>query len=405
MAKRYGALLLFVAAVLLTAQSRTPYGDALGLARHDDVAARSHPAVDVEAIGGSFGAARALVAQQARDPKGRSGSNRPLVAYHAGGRKIAGKKAGATRLFRTGALGLEPTLGIDRAGYIYTAVSPDDTNAAGGRPLSTTVYRTRDGSRFVDTGAKVAGQPTHQYTDDPYLYVDPETGRVFHNDLQPACQQMTMSDDHGETWTEALANCDQTDHQTVFAGPPPKDGTAPIGYPNIVYDCAVNGGTLAGPSSTMTTCDKSLDGGMTFVTTGTPPYVLDPVRDVESNCDGTTGHGVVGDDGTVYLPRGFCGQPFLAISKDEGATWQRVQVASNGMNGTTAAPAGPAGTEDHEAAVGVDARGNLYYLWVARDYKPYLATSRDGGAHWSKPLMVAPPGVRQAALPSLAVAP
>ncbi|MFN2626892.1 MAG: sialidase family protein [Mycobacteriales bacterium] len=402
MAKRHRALFVFAAALLLTGQSRMPYGDAVGTARNNDVGAHSHAAVDLEAVGGSFSAARALVAQQTRDPKGRSGSNRPLVAYHAGGRKIAGKKAGSTRLFRTGAIGLEPTLGIDRSGNIYTNVFPEVVVTGAG--VATTVYRTRDGARFDDVGPKVAGTSSHQYTEDPYLFVDPDTGRVFHNDLIFPCQQTTTSDDRGESWSEAVANCDQADHQTLFAGPPPAGGVTPIGYRNVVYDCAANGGALAGPSSTTTSCDKSLDGGRTFVPTGSPPYMVDPVRYQEAFCDGVTGHGVVGDDGTVYLPRGHCGQPFVAISRDEGATWQRVQVAANGID-SGGSGVGPQVDADHEAAISVDARGNLYYLWVAHDYKPYLAVSRDHGAHWSRPLMVAPPGVRESALPSIAVAP
>ena len=33
----------------------------------------------------------------------------------------------------------------------------------------------------------------------------------------------------------------------------------------------------------------------------------------------------------VYLPRDYCSQPWLAISRDEGLTWETVQVAKNGM--------------------------------------------------------------------------
>jgi hypothetical protein len=155
-----------------------------------------------------------------------------------------------------------------------------------------------------------------------------------------------------------------------------------------------------------TACVKSLDGGDAFMLTGTPAYGPNPDADtgtfgIPGVCDGATGHGAVGPDGTVYLPRGWCGQPFLAMSKDEGMTWTRVQVADNGFN------AGDDGTTgwDHEASLVADRAGNLYYLWIAHDYRPYLAISRDGGKTWSKPMMIAPPGVTQAALPALAIAP
>ena len=151
---------------------------------------------------------------------------------------------------------------------------------------------------------------------------------------------------------------------------------------------------------------KSLDGGGSFMLTGTPAYGPRPGAEtgtygIPGVCDGATGHGFVDRKGTVYLPRGWCGQPFVAMSKDEGMTWTRVQVADNGFN------AGERGNTgwDHEASLVADRAGNLYYLWVAHDYRPYLAISRDGGHHWSKPMMIAPPGVTQAALPALAIGP
>lgn len=269
-----------------------------------------------------------------------------------------------------------------------------------------TVLRTKTGASFQDVGPQAGGQSTHQYTEDPYLYVDPKTGRIFNNDLLFPCQQTTMSDDGGKSWSEAVANCDQADHQNIFAGPAPEGGATPSGYPNVVYDCAINGGALAGTSSTMTSCDKSLDGGATFTPTGSPAFVADPARDIPpGTCDGTTGHGFADDRGRIYLPRGWCGQPYLAISEDEGASWTRVQVSNLGMNAGDDGPPDHLPTYDHEAGVSVDRDGNIYYFWVAYDYKPYLTVSRNRGKHWSKPLMIAPPGVRQAALPAMAIAP
>ena len=147
-------------------------------------------------------------------------------------------------------------------------------------------------------------------------------------------------------------------------------------------------------------CSKSLDGGLTFAPTGSPAFIdgqnSDPgVRGVPGLCDGVHGHGYVAPNGDVLLPRGWCGQPWLAISRDEGATWQRVQVAKNSMNTTDS------GYPDHEAGVVADAKGNLYFTWVAKDRLPYLAISRDGGQTWGKPLMIAPPGVKEANLPGI----
>jgi hypothetical protein len=60
---------------------------------------------------------------------------------------------------------------------------------------------------------------------------------------------------------------------------------------------------------------------------------------------------------------------------------------------------------NHEAGVRVDAHGNLFYVWVAHDRLPYLATSRDVGKTWSRPVMFGPPGVRQAWNPTLDITP
>jgi hypothetical protein len=101
--------------------------------------------------------------------------------------------------------------------------------------------------------------------------------------------------------------------------------------------------------------------------------------------------------GWLYVPKGYCGQPWLAVSKDEGLTWTRTQVSGLGM------AVDEAGTVDHEAGIGVDSKGNLYYAWVARDRLPYLAVSTDGGATWGDPEMIGIPGVKEADLPAIIV--
>ena len=57
---------------------------------------------------------------------------------------------------------------------------------------------------------------------------------------------------------------------------------------------------------------------------------------------------------------------------------------------------------DNQSSIASDARNNLYYVWYDSKHQlPYLATSRDGGRTWSKPLMVAPPGVREVQWPTV----
>jgi hypothetical protein len=343
-----------------------------------------------------------MAAQPTPDPTGARGAGGPVQTYELGGASAPGSGPGQMRLFHTGHTALEPTLGIAPDGYVYTNVQSAYQVTVTGTGLGDySVLRTKSGAKFEEVAPSAAGVATQYYSEDPYLYVDPATGRVFANQLLLPCQQTSISDDGGKAWTAAIANCDEADHQTLFAGPPPASASQPSGYPNVVYDCAINAIALSGTTSTATTCDRSLDGGQTYTPAGQPAFVADPAKDMPpGTCDGATGHGFVDRHGTVYLPRGWCGQPYLAMSKDEGASWTRVQVAGNGMDSDDAGA-----SPDHEAGVVVDSSGNIYYTWVAADFKPYLAISRDGGQHWSASLMVAPPGVRQAMLPALAISP
>ena len=69
------------------------------------------------------------------------------------------------------------------------------------------------------------------------------------------------------------------------------------------------------------------------------------------------------DDGTLFVPRGWCGQPWLAISHDEGLTWTRTQVATNGMNtpleGGFGFVAPGYGQSDYQATVMTDPKGTV----------------------------------------------
>jgi hypothetical protein len=79
------------------------------------------------------------------------------------------------------------------------------------------------------------------------------------------------------------------------------------------------------------------------------------------------------------------------MSHDEGTTWERVRVSDK------RAIFGP------DPSVAVDAKGNIYYLFLHRDRLPYLTYSRDGGKTWSDPLMVGMPGLTETALATIDV--
>ena len=318
----------------------------------------------------------------------RSESGGPAVAHLANGVVLDDATGSAGLMRRVGFQAGEPTLGVDKDGSIFF-------QALDGGPL---VARTNDGGRsWKDVSPMLEGRKRHPESLDPYIYVDPATDRVFTYDFLFGCSEISYSDDKGETWTTTVINCGLMDHQNLFAGPPTVSPTA--GYPNVVYTCSTQFGATIYSVASM--CLKSLDGGLTFVPTGSFPFTTQPEEEndlgVDGYCHGAVGHGYVGPDGTVYLPKGLCGQPWLAISHDEGATWERVQVADNGM------PQTAIGVYEHEASVAADAKGNVYYFWIGNDRMPYLAVSNDGGKTWGKPINVGPPGLKEASLPKLDV--
>jgi hypothetical protein len=298
------------------------------------------------------------------------------------------------QLVRTGFSGAgEPNIGIAKDGTIYSTV------------MGKVVRSTDNGKKWTDVTP-----PGHVATLDPFLYVDKATGRVFKSDLAGTCQLLSYSDDRGTTWSSLPAACNLSDHQSITAGPPVSSPT--VGYPNVVYNCSqtvgYNGYSFASG------CDRSLDGGRTFVPTGTfafadpSPYgVGEGSGDsgIPGHCIGDVGAIHAGSDGTLYVPRGWCGQPWLAISHDEGVTWTRTQVAKNGMNTTLSGGFGfvapGSGQSDYQATVMADKSGHVFFFWVALDRLPYLAVSNDGGKTFGRPLRVSPPDIREAWGPAI----
>jgi hypothetical protein len=309
------------------------------------------------------------------------------VAFRPSGRDIrsrARRKGPRLEVFQTGTNAFEPTMGIDSEGRVFF-IGGDGAQW----PLfpSQTMRTTDNGRTWDDVTPEVPQD--HLTTEDPYLYVDEDTDRVFTSDFLLPCTAISRSDDAGDTWASSVTACDLLDHQTIFSGKPV--ASQPIGYPSIVYYCAADYATGLGVS-----CLKSIDGGQAFVRTGQPAFPGLSDTELAALCGWGSGHGVAGPDGTIYLPAGVCSRPTLAISRDEGLSWKRVQVAEMRM--------GSDGRVDHDAAVAVDSKNNLYYSWTGEDLNPYLSVSKDGGTSWSEPLMIAPPGVKIATLIALDVA-
>jgi hypothetical protein len=262
------------------------------------------------------------------------------------------------------------------------------------------------GDTFHTSQVTVGGVvPAHPVDFDPYMYVDPTTSRIFvESNTTGTCGVLSFSDDDAKTWASStVTGCVTSDHANLFAGPPPKDGPAPSGYPNVVYRCSYSAGLFA-TGHLADSCEKSLDGGVLWTPTGAPAFVYDAslavanpdVSTTPYGCMDQLGHGVVGPDGTVYLPAGMCGVPQIAVSRDEGNTWTVRTVSSRVLLHRF-----PNGVTVNDTAVAVDRKGRLYALWISTDTLPYLSTSTDHGATWSAPVMVAPPGVVSTALPEI----
>lgn len=317
-----------------------------------------------------------------REAGGRALTHRADGAVISSGPAAAG--APEARFYRLGINGWEPTIGVDSKGRIFFQARHSN--------LAPQVVLSRnEGHTWQIVSPTIGGQPAQPISLDPVLYLDKDTDRVFTNNIPPdiTCQPVSFTDDAGKEWT-TTGICGHFDHQNIFTGPPVSSETS--GYPNIVYYCAINLVMLA-DTSTATTCSKSLDGGLTWIHTGEPAYLtpIPPDDDQEDPwCDGAVGHGFVDRKGIVYLPRVWCGRPYLSISRDEGLTWEGVKVAGNGGLG-------------HEAGVAVDRKGTIYFTWIAEDGLPYLAVSRNGGKKWGRPMMIASPGVKRASLPAIDV--
>lgn len=281
---------------------------------------------------------------------------------------------GALRALGTPAF--EPTLGVDSAGALYYATADGSQGLAiGFRPG---VWKSEDGGlTWTDVSPSLpTGHSIPPETNDPFVYVDPATDRIFQFTMAPilVCSVLSWSDDGGQSWTTNPRGCGHPpvwDHQSMVAAAPRDVPT--VGYANVLVQCVNNGEASL--------CARSLDGGLTWVT-GAPAFM-------DQGCGGLHGHPAASPDGIVYLPKDHCGRASVAISKDSGLTWDVVQVSDKDTEG------------ESDPAVAVDDAGNVYYAFVDAEGALWLSVSTDQGATWSEAVMASPPGVT-AHIPSLA---
>lgn len=333
----------------------------------------------------------AALGVQADTSARRSGGK---AVAHKGGRVVNAASAPTAKTYSLGVHALEPTLGLDPSGAVYYAAAGFNNVGLAG----TQVMRSDDkGKSWENTSPRVLDRNTMPLSLDPYVWVDEnidgDNARIFTIDLTVACSYMSFSDDGGESWITNPLACGRpvNDHQTLFGGPPADSQM--IGYPNVLYYCWNDVASSA--------CSKSIDGGLTFRPTGTPAFEgYEPGNEdqgfgLDGFCGGLHGHGAVGPDGSVYLPREYCGKPLLAISRDEGVTWDVVEISKVRSISQPKEGAG-------HPSIAADKKGNLFYVWIgAKDRLPYMSVSRDKGETWSKAVVVGPPALKESNLPQV----
>lgn len=280
--------------------------------------------------------------------------------------------------YSIGASTFEPTIGITSDGGIFMT-------SYAGLGAGTNIRRSMDQGQTWDdaTPELLPGSKPIPNSNDPYLYVDQITDRIYDFDmcLTLAGFCTSISDDNGDTWTflgPATGYQPLLDHQTIAATPAPEGQT--IGYPNYLTFCVNRGATVTGAW-----CSTSLDGGLLW----TPLVPGFPVT--VTQCSGLHGH-VTGDiQGNFYRGNPSCDGPAVYKSADGGLTWTEHRIAP----GTT--------VNGHEIATATDSVGNVYALWMSGNL-PYLSVSFDGANSWTEPLLVAPEGAYQAGFPTIEAA-
>jgi hypothetical protein len=321
--------------------------------------------------------------------------DRPAIAHHAGGviaLSLQAQQAPIPCSTATGWRTSEPSIAVSNAGAVLFQPALSQSGLNIGLVRSVNQGETWD---FVPHAPQ-----TPPVTDaiDQNFWIDRKTGRAFWISIDlpsPTPPRLDRSDDGGKTWFRSNQPCPNRaisspvgpygcGHPQIVTGPPTKSMAAKLqGYPNVVYVCAGGADPLA--------CQKSLDGGMTFG----PPLTLPSPAGIR--CPGFVAthnfglNAVIGGDGTVYVPFTPCQAPYIAISHDEGETWQTPVLVAD----TLTLGFGLLSLDQDEA-------GNLYAGWIGfTDRLPYLSVSRDGGSHWSTPMMIGAPGVVEVALPGL----
>ena len=308
---------------------------------------------------------------------------RPAVAHHSGGEALPAppEKPPVPCMTVTGDAIEAATVGVTKSGVVF--FGSIEQNPDGVRTIvdPSVVARSTDQGRSWENVVPGDTPVSPHGSLSPWLRVDPATSRVWYaTPTAPCGATVSWSDDDGKTWaTTPNIGCPAQGGVALMEGPAPADTEKPAGYPHVVYYCA---NAQDGENSVLV-CHRSLDGGRNWQSTGGSP---DPVPAEDGCAPGTlrtTRAGDVGPDGVLYFPTFSCDDRVLgiAVSRDQGRTWTRRKVLDAEIQ------------DIYPPALAIDARGTLYIAWKGAGGLPYLTASNDRGEHWSKPAMIAAPGV------------
>lgn len=320
---------------------------------------------------------------------------RVAVAHHEGGAALAPQPASAphTCYYDVGDGAMDPQIVVHPSGNLFFA------------PVAGTLGVSRSKDDGMTWSAALTPDPPMGSWVHPWVYVDDATGRLFFNVYNlpdGSCPdkgggaQLWFSDDLGATWENHVVGCDSRDYGKLIAGPPVTDASKALlaknGYASMLYYCAEGPTAISGPDRF---CYRSVDGGKTF--TRTESDAFDKTRD---HTNGFPLAGAVAKDGTIYTCMTSENGLAVSMSKDEGASWNVVTVPGS-LAGQTQAVIGDVFLSNN---VATDAESSVYAAWIDESDKlPHLAASKDHGATWSKPVVMAAPGVKYAKYVNLKV--
>jgi hypothetical protein len=304
---------------------------------------------------------------------------RPAVAHHRGAVRLPGRRRPAPIPCETfvGRTSEAASVGVTRRGSVFYAPLLENRSTPPQNTLQGPEWVVRSRNLGKSWTKLDSGGPRTAGLVPPWMSIDPSTSRIWFTTTLPGLcgAQVSWSDDDGKRWrTGTNVPCPSQGGEKLLEGPPPASGPRPKRYPHVVYYC---GNTQDIVASNLW-CYKSLNGGRSFKFTGAFP---DPPRPPGCMERHPSRPGVVGSDGSLYFPTILCGALGVAISRDEGKTWHFRAVVS--------------GLQDiYTTGTAAGRHSDLYFAYRGPHGLPYLTTSTDHGATWSRPAMVAAPGVK-----------